>query len=248
MPTANIKQQQQMLQKQTQEVLLKMDIAKRQKQMAASKLMNDHSPRSFPEHIKQLASESLIASQNADIQDQLATQIQDKWTVKEHSNQLSSPSHSPRLVGKSPPPVLTAHNGGPAQHYTTMGSNSVMNEDLQGLSPLWMQNRDSSTLNKEQAHKEFDAFVHAAARQQESNLGNTQLSSEAALKYAGSPRSGGSGGDIGTAVGAFGADGRKSLHLATTDQMNFLIASNYSTAKSNLNQFKQQVVPRWPQQ
>ena len=29
MPTANIKQQQQMLQKQTQEVLLKMDIAKR---------------------------------------------------------------------------------------------------------------------------------------------------------------------------------------------------------------------------
>ena len=151
-----------MLQKQTQEVLLKMDIAKRQKQMAASKLMTDNSPRSFPEHIKQLASESLLATQNADLQDQLTAHIQDKWTVKEHSNQLSSPSVSPRLIGKSPPPVLTAHSG-PAQHYTTLGSNhSMLNEDLQGLSPLWMQNRDSSTLNKEQAHKEFDAFVHAA--------------------------------------------------------------------------------------
>ena len=46
-----------------------------------------------------------------------------------------------------------------------MGPNSMINEDLQGLSPLWMQNRDSSTLNKEQAHKEFDAFVQSAARQ-----------------------------------------------------------------------------------
>ena len=35
--------------------------------------MSDQSPRSFPEHIKQLASESLIATQNAELQEQLTT-------------------------------------------------------------------------------------------------------------------------------------------------------------------------------
>lgn len=79
---------------------------------------------------------------------------------------------------------------------------------------MWLQNRDSSTLNKQQAHKEFDAFVHAAARFQQTQMGNTQSSLETGpTKPRGSISPSGGSGIHQNRSSSFGAE-RKSLHLA----------------------------------